>query len=61
MIIRIEHLRRAKICMSGARAWFADHDLSWDDFVANGIPAHRVEHLDDAFVDRVLDEVRKEH
>lgn len=60
MIIRIDHLRRAHICMGGAREWFARHNLSWDEFITNGIPVSEIEHLDDAFVERVLVEVHKE-
>lgn len=30
---------RVGYCAGGSRRWFAAHNLSWSDFVANGIPA----------------------
>ena len=52
--IYIRHLRAAKLCMGGARQWFAGHGLSWDSFVSNGIEASTIRALTDGFGNRVL-------
>lgn len=36
MKITVQHITQATMCTSGARAWFAAHDLDWTDFVMNG-------------------------
>lgn len=33
---------QAGYCASGARDWFARHGLSWGEFIAHGIAAHRL-------------------
>lgn len=33
------HLRAVKICNSGARRWFVQHNLDWQTFVSSGIPS----------------------
>jgi hypothetical protein len=43
IIVRISHIRTAKICMSGARDWFKQYDLSWSDFLQNGLPVEVME------------------
>lgn len=39
LIIRIDDIRLAGYCVSGARGWFKDHGLDFRDFIRNGIPA----------------------
>lgn len=34
----IRHIRAAKLCMSGARQWFARQGWSWTDFLREGRP-----------------------
>lgn len=34
--LHVRHLRQAKLCMGGGRAWFARRGWSWSDFVSNG-------------------------
>jgi hypothetical protein len=58
--IYFRHMRRAKLCAQGGRAWAARNGFSWSDFIANGIPVSAVAHLNDAFLARVLAEVEKE-
>lgn len=36
------HLRQDRICMSGGRAFFKEHGLSWNDFLENGIEASKL-------------------
>lgn len=58
--IRIEHIRSARICMRGARAWFESKGLSWTDFLRDGIEMEAAEKMDDPFAKRVLAEAQKE-
>jgi hypothetical protein len=58
--IHIRHIREARLCMSGAREWFASHDLSWNDFLENGIPCEVVEQIDDHFGKIVSEIARKD-
>jgi hypothetical protein len=37
--IRMTDLRAAKMCSRGARRFFEQHGLDWQDFLKNGIPA----------------------
>jgi len=37
-LLLIRHVRAAKLCMSGARAWFAQRGWSWAEFLAEGRP-----------------------
>lgn len=38
-VIRIEDVRRAGHCPSGARTWFKLHGIDFRDFVKNGVRA----------------------
>lgn len=38
-IIRIDDIRLAGFCVTGARRWFSEHNLDFRDFIKNGIPA----------------------
>lgn len=60
IVCRIHHIRAANLCMGGARAWFAKHNLSWSDFLENGLPVEQVEALGDAMGHRVAEAARKE-
>lgn len=42
-LLHIRHLRQAKLCMDGARKWFASRGWSWGDFVSNGRPVAEFE------------------
>jgi hypothetical protein len=42
------HSKRAGFCRSGARQWFAAHDLDWTAFVKQGIDAEKLEVTGDA-------------
>ena len=60
MTVHIRHIRATRLCTKGARAWFEQHGLSWDDFLDNGITFERLEALDDALANRVMATARKE-
>lgn len=50
----------ANLCMSGARGWFAKHNLSWSDFLEHGLPVEQVDALGDALGERVAKAAREE-
>lgn len=35
--VYMHHIRKAKMCSSGTRAFFKCHGLDWGDFLKNGI------------------------
>lgn len=47
-------IRAAKLCFGGARPWFRRHGLDWQDFLANGIDAERLEATGDTLAVRVI-------
>lgn len=59
-IVRIQHIRSAKLCASGARRWFESHGFSWADFLANGKSADELDATGDALALRVTAIARKE-
>lgn len=38
LMLRISHIRQARLCMDGARKWFAQRGWSWSEFLADGRP-----------------------
>mgnify|MGYP006263972639 CR=1 FL=1 len=54
MIIRMTHVRAARMCSSGTRKFFMQHGLDWGDFLKNGIEASIIEQIDDAMAREVL-------
>lgn len=52
------HLRKARICMGGARRFWARHGLDWSDFVDNGIPEEKLLATGDAQAKRVVEIAR---
>lgn len=53
-IVRMVHVRQAKMCSSGAREFFARHGLNWQDFLKNGINAETLRATGDAMALRVV-------
>ena len=51
--VYVHDIRAAKLCFGGARPWFRRHGLDWQDFLANGIEAERLEATGDALAFRV--------
>lgn len=57
-LIIMKDLREAKLCSSGARAFFKRHDLNWKRFLEHGICATELSHIEDAMVQRVIEVAR---
>lgn len=47
-IVRVEHIRKARMCSRGARMWAQRHGLDYMTFVTQGYPASVIEATGDA-------------
>jgi hypothetical protein len=45
--VHVRHVREAKICVKGSRAFFDKHELDWRGFLKDGIPVSRLEEIGD--------------
>lgn len=54
MIVRIEHMRAAGYCSSGAREFAKRHGIDWLGFVRDGIPADHLLATGDAMAEQVV-------
>ena len=61
VIVTIDHVRAAGLCVHGARTWFARHGLDFRAFLANGLPASVLLATGDAMAARVVDVARQCH
>ena len=57
-IVRIQHVRAARLCTRGARQWFQSRNLDFSSFLKDGMPASELEALGDALADRVVLQAR---
>lgn len=58
VIVRMEHVRAARMCSRGARAFFARHDLDWQTFIKDGLPAEVIAATGDAMALQVVEVAR---
>jgi len=56
----MRHLRAARLCARGGRAWFERHGFSWADFLRDGIDADILRATKDALAARAVAEAEKE-
>ncbi len=59
-IVRMKHIRAAKLCAGGARRWFQAHDLNWSDFLENGIPSSILGQWGDPMAERAIAAAKKD-
>lgn len=52
--LHVRHLRQAKLCTNGGRAWFAARGWSWASFVAEGRRLQDFRDAKDALADRAV-------
>lgn len=60
-VVRMRHVRAAKLCARGARAWFVLYRLDWNEFLADGTPASVLEATGDPLALRAVREAKAEH
>lgn len=56
--VRMEHMRKARMCSNGVRAFFKRHELDWSDFLKHGIPAEKLAATGDAMALQVVEVAR---
>lgn len=56
--VRMEDVRAAKMCSSGARAFFQRHGLDWQEFLRDGIEAEILVKTGDAMALQVVEVAR---
>lgn len=54
------HVRKAKMCSRGARAFFIKNKLDWNDFLRNGIDEAKLLETGDAMALQVVEIARGE-
>ena len=59
-IVTMRHIRQARLCAGGARAFFARYGLDWGRFLREGIPAAELEATGDALAAVVVAAAREE-
>ena len=59
-LVTIRHVRKAMLCMGGARNWFASHGFDWGDFLENGKDADELDATGDALAHQVTAIARQE-
>lgn len=55
MIIKMEHVRKARMCSAGARDFFKNHGLDYSDFLKNGVDSSVLLQTGDAMAIRVVE------
>lgn len=60
IVVRMSHVRQAKLCSRGARAWAAEHQLDFQNFLAEGLPVEELEATGDAFALKACAVAREE-
>jgi hypothetical protein len=56
----MRHVRAARLCAGGARAWFKHYGLDHNDFLANGIPVSVLEATGDPLALRAVAAAKEE-
>ena len=60
LIVTINDVRAAGLCVNGSRAWFTRHGLDFRAFLREGLDADTLLATGDAMAQRVVDCARKE-
>lgn len=55
----VRDLRAARLCLQGARGWFARHGLDWQAFLREGVDAEGLAATGDALALRVIAEAER--
>lgn len=60
VIVTMRHVRQARLCARGARAFFQRHGLDYSRFVSCGLPAEQIRATGDAQALLVADIAERE-
>jgi hypothetical protein len=58
VLVKMEHIRAARMCSRGARTFFERHGLDWRKFLKDGLPAETLEATGDAMALQVVEVAR---
>lgn len=58
VLVRMEHIRAARMCSRGTRAFFERHGLDWNAFLREGISGSQLEATGDAMAKKVVEVAR---
>jgi hypothetical protein len=54
VIVRMVHIRQAKMCSNGTRDFFNRHGLDWQEFLKEGVDAEKLRATGDAMALKVV-------
>jgi hypothetical protein len=60
LMVTMRHVRAARLCSRGARAWCEAHGFSWSGFLDDGLPADVLEATGDPFALQAVAAARAE-
>lgn len=58
VIVTMRDVRAVRMCSGGAREFFKRHDLDWNTFLKEGLPAEVIEATGDAMALQVVEVAR---
>lgn len=61
IMVRLKHVREAKMCMKGMRIWFNHHGLPLSEFRSHGLPVEVIEATGDQMALNVAKLARQDH
>ena len=59
-IVTVDDIRTAGPCARGIKNWFADHQLDFNDFLKNGIPASRLLASGDGYAELIVNKIKEQ-
>jgi hypothetical protein len=60
VMVHMRHVRAAKLCARGSRAWVLHNGFDWNEFLTSGLPASALLATGDPIVARAVAEAQKE-
>ena len=60
LVVTMRHVRAAKLCSRGARAWCEANGFSWSTLLDHGLPVQELEQTGDALALRAVAAAREE-
>lgn len=60
IIVKIEHVMQAGMCVRGAKVWAQRHGLDFRKFLSEGIPVEVIDATKDALGKKVADAARED-
>lgn len=54
--VTIKDIRAVRFCSDGVRHFAEERGLSWEDFLRDGIDADELRKLDDALVNKIIEQ-----